>query len=1455
MALDVLKRYNTQFGLALCLAISGAIAFSVNQANAQITPDATLPQGETSQLDLGSGEVNGKIVDLIKGGAIRDINLFHSFLEFNIDKGQRVYFANPAGIQNILSRVTGANPSNILGTLGVDGGANLFLINPNGIFFGDKAKLDVSGSFVGTTADGIGFGNRGVFSASNPEPPSPLLTVNPNVFFFNQIPGKITSQAKLEKLAVDNLLLLGGDIEVSKKDSKKDSKISTDQGGNILLAGLGAPGEVALTQEGDKLGLDFPDGVKKGNVVIKNSAIETLVAKDSDVDGGDIEIIADSLEVENTENKKDRGIFTKSERNGKKSGDISISADNSVLIKSSAEKERQGIFTITDKKGGEGGKITIDAGSLTVTVESEKKKQRKKEQGIFTINKADGQKSGDISITADDSVSIKSTVEKERHGIFTITEKKGGEGGKITIDASSLTVETVNEDQGIFTITKGSQKGGDIIITADGSVSIIASSDKKKQQGIFTLTDYKKDQKKDDPDGQPGGSIQITAGSLMVESEKEKAGISATTSGDSDSGSITIDVTGDVELKKEGTIKTAQGNNKKRQGGPGDVTLNVDGDVTLYDKSRLQIENKGDGSGGKITILAGGAVNVIFNSRIENTAEARDPEIRQKSREPRSGGILIEAASLSIDAREDPSDPKSKRAQNGGIRAKAEDSPIPDGNPIDIRVGSLTMIGSDSNKNTKDAGITANTSGDGKGGRLTIIVEGDFIMKDRAKIEASAKDNRTGNGGEITIEAASVSLSGRSFIRVDARNQTKGNPGNITITANDNIEINNSDIRSDIDFNTGNPERAKENSGTFGNIAITARSLSLKDGGILETSTKGNIPAGNIKVNATDFVEISGVKRPSRIVTESRLGAQAVGDSKPKGGTIEVTTDGKLTVSNGSFISARSIGEFTGGDITINAKEVEVTQGGEILSTATSSDLEEVLGVAAEGKLQTTPLLDDKGAQRTGKPGNAGSITINASEQVIVSGSDPKSSKSTVARIQERLKRQNKDVDGRNQRLQKKLEKENNKLLKRQDELKQLKDKLKDNLSEKDIEKVKRDIEKKEKDIEKRQQDIENEIDKRQRQNRENKIEASNDILVIQDDIPQSRISVGATRGSDAGGLTIKTKNLTVEDGGRISVSAVRLNQDGFPDPELDENGEVDQSKLGEAGKLTIEADSLTLDNGQLVAATGKSTDPQTDNQEAANIDINVSGLTTLDNNSLILADATGDGVTGGNITIDGGLLILFPSDGETGNDIFANAEEGQGGKIEIKLQGLFGNFRLQEGQTRFNDISAISFTGGSSFDGSVQIDAAVNPTQDPEILPTSLVDPSVLIVANCPRSGKVAVDELGEFIVTGRGGLPPSPLDPITQRSVLVDWITLDTEEENIEETTSTPTPDVSYLPMRGKRRVASTPTPARPKKKIVEAQGWTVGEDGTIILTAEPNNGTPKSNWYSPRSCGSKG
>lgn len=111
-----------------------------------------------------------------KGGAIRGNNLFHSFQKFDVSEGLKVYFANPNGVADIFSRVTGDNTSEISGTLGVEGNANLFLINPNGIVFGENAALDIRGSFLATTAESIEFADGTSFNANNP-PKSPILTV------------------------------------------------------------------------------------------------------------------------------------------------------------------------------------------------------------------------------------------------------------------------------------------------------------------------------------------------------------------------------------------------------------------------------------------------------------------------------------------------------------------------------------------------------------------------------------------------------------------------------------------------------------------------------------------------------------------------------------------------------------------------------------------------------------------------------------------------------------------------------------------------------------------------------------------------------------------------------------------------------------------------------------------------------------------------------------------------------------------------------------------------------------------------------------------------------------------------------------------------------------------------------------------------------------------------------
>ncbi|MEW6499375.1 MAG: filamentous hemagglutinin N-terminal domain-containing protein, partial [Cyanobacteriota bacterium] len=174
-----------QLKLVGSVAIVGTLLTAVGESVlAQIVPDNTL--GAEGSVVTSNVNINGIPSDRIDGGAPRDANLFHSFSQFNVGEGRGAYFTPPTGILNILTRVTGANRSDILGRLGVLGDANLFLINPNGIVFGPNASLDVQGSFLATTADAVKLGDTGLFSASQPAT-SNLLSVSPSALWFNAV--------------------------------------------------------------------------------------------------------------------------------------------------------------------------------------------------------------------------------------------------------------------------------------------------------------------------------------------------------------------------------------------------------------------------------------------------------------------------------------------------------------------------------------------------------------------------------------------------------------------------------------------------------------------------------------------------------------------------------------------------------------------------------------------------------------------------------------------------------------------------------------------------------------------------------------------------------------------------------------------------------------------------------------------------------------------------------------------------------------------------------------------------------------------------------------------------------------------------------------------------------------------------------------------------------------------
>ncbi len=284
-------------GLGTSLVLGGLVMFGGDYAKAQITPDDTL--GAEGSVVKPNVNIKGLPADLIEGGATRGANLFHSFSEFNVGERRGAYFANPAGIQNIFSRVTGTNPSDILGTLGVNGSANLFLLNPNGIIFGPNAKLDMGGSFLGSTANAIKFADGFELSATDStRAPTdsqqtdsirfPRLTISvPIGLQYGGTSGGIRVQgSSLQVQPGQTLALVGGNVSMNGGSLKVP-------GGRVELGGLTGTGTVGLTVNGNDVRLSFPDSVPRADISLSQSALVDVTAGG----GGSIHVNAGNLNI------------------------------------------------------------------------------------------------------------------------------------------------------------------------------------------------------------------------------------------------------------------------------------------------------------------------------------------------------------------------------------------------------------------------------------------------------------------------------------------------------------------------------------------------------------------------------------------------------------------------------------------------------------------------------------------------------------------------------------------------------------------------------------------------------------------------------------------------------------------------------------------------------------------------------------------------------------------------------------------------------------------------------------------------------------------------------------------------------------------------------------------------------------------------------------------------------
>jgi filamentous hemagglutinin family protein len=654
------------------------------------------------------------------GKTVRN-NLFHSFSQFNLATGEIATFSGPNNIHNVLVRVTGGQASSIDGTIQCTiPGANFFLINPFGIMFGPNAHVNVSGSFVATTADHVGLAGGGRFDARNPANDL-LTTAAPDAFgFLGPTAAPISINGTALVMSEGKVLsLIGGDIEIT------GSQISIP-GGRLTLISTASAGELELPADDLLFNPSTTGFGQLGTIRISDFSVVdvsgsqggrvTMIANDVIVEGGSV------IGAETTGSGDGLGVSILAreliEIDGSSISSLASDMGAGGIIELTAPTVRldggdSGAALSTDTLGGTGraGDIVIaannleitdntqvsvasngpgDGGNIQIVVSSLQLDGNGSFAGI-SANTFAGGKAGTVSITAD-SIDMRNAANISSSALFLGSSA----GGDILIKTRAL---TIGNDASISASTATDGMGGNIQITAS-SISLDGlNSVGTDPVGIVAESQAGSTGR--------GGDIHITTDTLAV---RNGAVISASSESDGDGGNVEIQA-GSVVVENAGLI----GSSAMSAGKGGSVILTVDGTLLVRDNGNLGVLAS-QGDAGDISVTAGSAIRVLDG---QITAQAVGD----------GGNITL-------------SSPSVVYLLDSKINAEADHG---HGGNITIDPQFVILNGSQ---------ISANAQ-IGNGGNITIVSK--FFLQSASSVTATAP---FGVPGTVSITAPDVNLSG-----------------------------------------------------------------------------------------------------------------------------------------------------------------------------------------------------------------------------------------------------------------------------------------------------------------------------------------------------------------------------------------------------------------------------------------------------------------------------------------------------------------------------------------------------------------------------------------------------------------------------------------------------------------------------------------------------------------------
>jgi filamentous hemagglutinin family protein len=592
----------------LAVATFTPIVFYANSVSAQIVPDATLP---SSSRVTQQGNIN-----IIEGGTQVGSNLFHSFEQFSVPTNTTASFNNTINIQNIITRITGKSISNIDGILRANGTANLFLINPNGIIFGENASLNIGGSFLASTASSINFADGTKFSSTQPQTAA-LLTINiPIGLQFGATSAPIYNQSQsfaddannfdnpggLQVPTGKTLALIGGDVILAGGNLIAKS-------GRVELGSVGGNSLVSLNTINKSWFLGYEGVENFQNIqIIQHSVNGSEIPSNVDVSGkessGSIQIKGNIVELIGSVNllSINQGFAD--------SGDLNITA-RELVIRDGAQIN---IFTFNNSAGGN---LTVNASESVKII------------GGFTTPSGDYFPSGLSSATVAPGKAGNITINTSRlliQGGGAISVESSGRGfnsqfflpatgkaGNLTVNASDsveLIGSSSNSPSSLSATTVGSANGGKItistkrLIVKDGAEISVNSQIPSLAPNLTFLGDAS--------DLGNAGDINITADSILLENQGKLA--SETSSGRG--GNITLQLQDLLLLRRNSQISTNAGK-AELEGDGGNITINIaDGFIVAIPNENSDITaNAFTGNGGRVEINATGIFGINPRSR------------------------------------------------------------------------------------------------------------------------------------------------------------------------------------------------------------------------------------------------------------------------------------------------------------------------------------------------------------------------------------------------------------------------------------------------------------------------------------------------------------------------------------------------------------------------------------------------------------------------------------------------------------------------------------------------------------------------------------------------------------------------------------------------------------------------------------------------------------------------